>query len=57
MFKNIPAGYTHVRFVNGYGVNRPSIDFEIVSITIGKPQRGLCPNEFLDKDYFVIKFK
>ena len=55
--KNFPAGYTHVRFVNCYGVNRPSIDFEIVSITIGKPQRGLCPDEFLDSNYFVIKFK
>nr|DAF32874.1 MAG TPA: hypothetical protein [Caudoviricetes sp.] len=52
-----PAGYTHVRFTNGYGICRPSLEFEVVSITFGKPQRGLCPDEFLDKDYFVIKFK
>ena len=39
------------------GVGRPSMEFEVVSITFGKPQHGLCPDEFLDKEYFVIKFK
>lgn len=55
--ERFPAGFTHVRFTNGYGTNRPSIEFEVVSITFGKPQHGLCPNEFLGKEYFVIKFK
>ncbi len=50
-------GYTHVLFINGYGANRPRIEKEIESITIGKPKKGLCPDEFLDKDYFIIKFK
>lgn len=55
--ERFPAGYTHVKFTNGYGADRPSIEFEVVSITFGKPQRGLCPDEFLGKEYFVIKFK
>jgi hypothetical protein len=54
---NFKSQYTHVRFVNGYGAKRPHLQFKIDSIAIGKPQRGLCPDEFLDKDYFVIKFK
>ena len=49
--------YTHVLFINGYRKDSPRVEKEIESITIGKPQRGLCPDEFLDKDYFVIKFK
>lgn len=49
--------YTHVLFVNGYRKDSPRIEKEIVSITIGKPKKGMCPDEFLDKDYFVIKFK
>lgn len=49
--------YTHIIFVNGYGANRPCIEKEIESITIGKPKKGLCPDEFLDKEYFIIKFK
>ncbi len=50
-------GYTHVLFINGYGANRPRVEKEIESITIGKPKKGWCPDEFLDKEYFVIKFK
>lgn len=49
--------YTHVLFVNGYGKNRPRIEKEIVSITIGKPKKGLCPGKWLDKEFFIIKFK
>lgn len=49
--------YTHVLFINGYGKNRPRIEKEIEGITIGKPKKGLCPDEFLDKEYFIIKFK
>lgn len=54
---NFPRGYTHVRFTNGYDSNRPSVEYELVSISFGKPQRGLCPDEFLGKYFFVIKFK
>jgi len=50
--------YTHVRFTNGYPKGgEPYIEKEIVSITIGKPKKGLCPDKWLDKDFFVIKFK
>jgi len=53
----VPKPFTHVLFINGYGKNRPRIEKEIVSITIGKPKKGLCPTEYLNKDYFIIKFK
>ena len=49
--------YTHVLFINGYGNDKPRVEKEIESISIGKPRKGWCPDEFLDKDYFVIKFK
>lgn len=49
--------YTHVLFINGYGANRPRIEKEIVSITIGKPKKGWCPVDFLGKEFFVIRFK
>lgn len=49
--------YTHILFINGYGANRPRIEKKIVSITIGKPKKGLCPDKWLDKEFFVIKFK
>ena len=25
--------------------------------TIGKPKKGLCPYKWLDKEFFIIKFK
>ena len=37
--------------------NKPSVEKKIVDITIGKPKKGLCPKEFLNKEYFIIKFK
>lgn len=50
--------YTHVLFVKGYPKgNKPSVEMKIVDITIGKPKKGLCPKEFLNKEYFIIKFK
>lgn len=50
--------YTHIIFVKGYPKgNKPSIEKEIVSITIGKPKKGLCPNKWLDTEFFIIKFK
>lgn len=49
--------YTHVLFINGYRKDSPRIEKEIERITIGKPKKGLCPYKWLDKDFFVIKFK
>lgn len=49
--------YTHVLFINGYRKDSPRIEKEIVSITIGKPKKGLCPDKWLDKEFFVIKFE
>ena len=33
------------------------IEKEIESIIIGKPKKGLCPDEWLDTECFIIKFK
>ena len=49
--------YTHVLFINGYRNDSPRIEKEIESITIGNPKKGLCPDKWLDKEFFVIKFK
>ena len=49
--------YTHVLFINGYRKDSPRIEKEIMSITIGNPKKGLCPDKWLDKEFFVIKFK
>lgn len=49
--------FTHVLFFHGYSKNRKSIEKEIDSITIGKPQKGMCPDEWLDTDVFIIRFK
>ena len=49
--------YTHVLFVNGYRKDRPRIEKEIESITIGNPKKGLCPDKWLYTEFFVIKFK
>ena len=49
--------YTHVLFINGYGDDKPRVEKEIECITIGRPRKGWCPDEFLYKDYFVIKLK
>mgnify|MGYP006887306864 CR=1 FL=1 len=51
------APYTHVLFINGYRKDSPRIEKEIESITIGKPKKGLCPDKWLDTEFFVIKFK
>lgn len=53
----IAKPYTHVLFINGYRKDSPRIEKEIESITIGKPQPGLCPKEFENKEFFIIKFK
>ena len=49
--------YTHVLFVNGYRKNSPRIEKENESISIGKPKKGLCPDKWLDTEFFIIKFK
>ena len=49
--------FTHVLFINGYRNDSPRIKKEIESITIGKPQKGLCPDKWLDTEFFIIKFK
>lgn len=49
--------YTHVLFINGYRKDVPRIEKEIDSISIGKPKRGLCPDKWLDTEFFIIKFK
>ena len=49
--------YTHVLFINGYGNDKPRIEKEIESIDIDRPRKGWCPDDFLGKEFFVIKFK
>ena len=49
--------YTHVLFINGYRKDSPRIQKEIESIAIGNPKKGLCPDKWLGKEFFVIKFK
>lgn len=49
--------FTHALFTNGYRKDSPRIEKEIESITIGKPKKGLCPDKWLDTDFFIIKFK
>lgn len=49
--------FTHVLIINGYGNDKPRVEKEIESVTIGKPKKGWFPDELLGKDYFVIKFK
>lgn len=51
------VSFTHVLFINGYRKDSPRIEKEIESITIGKPKKGLCPDEWLDTEFFIIKFK
>ena len=49
--------YTHVLFINGCRKDSQRIEKEIESITIGKPKKGLCPDKWLDTEFFIIKFK
>lgn len=51
------APYTHVLFINGYRKDSSRIEKEIESITIGKPKKGLCPDKWIDTEFFIIKFK
>lgn len=49
--------FTHVLFINGYRRDSPRIEKKICGITIGKPKKGLCPDKWLDHEFFIIKFK
>lgn len=49
--------YTHVLFINGYGDDKPRVEKEIVWIDIDRPRKDWCPDDFLGKEFFVIKFK
>ena len=55
--KIILKPFTHVLFVNGYRKDSPRIEKEIEVITVGKPKKGLCPDKWLDSEFFIIKFK
>lgn len=37
--------YTHVLFINGYRKDSPRIE------------KGMCPDKWLDTEFFIIKFK
>lgn len=50
-------GFTHVLFINGYRKDSQRIEKEIESISIGKPKKGLCPDKWLNHEFFIIKFK
>ena len=49
--------FTHVLFINGYRKDSPRIEQEIEIIGIGKPKKGLCPDKWLNTEFFIIKFK
>lgn len=49
--------YTHVLFINGYGDDKPRVEKKVVWIDIDRPRKGWCPDDFLGKEFFVIKFK
>lgn len=49
--------YTHVLFINGYGDDKPRVEKEIEWIDIDRPRNGWCPDDFLGKEFFVIRFK
>lgn len=54
-YKTVP--FTHVLFINGYRKDSQRIEKEIESISIGKPKKGMCPDKWLDHEFFIIKFK
>lgn len=49
--------FTHVLFINGYGDDKPRVEKEIEWIDIDRPRKGWCPDDFLGKEFFVIRFK
>lgn len=56
--KMVLEPFTHVHFLLGYPKdNQPYIEKEIDEITVDKPKEGMCPNAWLKKNMFVIRFK
>lgn len=49
--------FTHVLFINGYSKNSQRIEKKINEICIGMPKKGLCPDEWLETGFFIIKFE
>ena len=49
--------FNHSTKEYGYSKDSPRIEKDIVSITIGKPKKCLCPDKWLDTEFFIIKFK
>ena len=49
--------FTHVLFYAGYAKDRQVVEKKIESISIGKPKKGMCPDAWLKKNMFVIRFK
>lgn len=58
MLANLPCRFTHA-VISSYGIEdgRLQIEKEIESITIGKPKKGWCVDELLNKDVFIVKLK
>ena len=56
-FEYQSKGFTHVLFINGYRKDSSRIEKEIESISIGKPKKGMCPDKWLNHEFFIIKFK
>ena len=49
--------FTHVLFINGYNRNSPRVEKKIKEICIGFPQKGICPEKWLNTVFFIIKFE
>ena len=49
--------FTHVLFYAGLAEDRQVVEKKIESISIDKPQKGMCRKGWLNKDVFIIKFK
>ena len=49
--------FTHVLFINGYSKNSQRIEKKINEICIGLPKKGLCPEEWLETGFYIIKFE
>ena len=49
--------FTHILFYAGLAEDRQVVEKKIESISIDKPQKGMCRKGWLNKDVFIIKFK
>lgn len=56
--KEVLEPFTHVHFLLGYPKdNQPYIEKEIDEIAVDRPKKGMCPDAWLKKNMFVIRFK